>query len=64
MVSAMSLLLKFACVVVFVAVMVALHQGFLSLRYFFSGDFPVGFIAGFWFAIALVFLIRKLEPSK
>ncbi len=60
----MALLLKIACVVVFVALMVALHQGFLSLRYFFSGDFPVGFISGGIFALGIALLCQKLEARK
>jgi hypothetical protein len=55
---------QIACVILFTALLVAVHQGFMSLRYFFSGDFPVGFIAGAAFAAGIFYLIQKLEPSS
>lgn len=60
----MSRIAQIACVVIFIAVMVAIHQGFLSLQRFFSEDFPVGFIAGSLFTLGLVFLIQRLEAGK
>ncbi len=60
----MNRIAQIACVAVFVAVMVAIHQGFLSLRNWFSGDFPVGFGVGVVFALGLVFIIQKLEAGK
>lgn len=55
---------QIACVVIFIAVMVAIHQGFLSLQNWFSGDFPVGFGVGVIFTLGLVFIIQKLEAGR
>lgn len=55
---------QLACVILFTALLVAVHQGFMSLRYFFSGDFPVGFMAGVLLTLGVVYLIQKLEPSS
>lgn len=60
----MSRTAQIACVLIFIALMVAIHQGFLSLQNYFSSDFPVGFIAGAVFAFGIFTLIQKLEAGK
>jgi hypothetical protein len=46
-----------------IGVLVAIHQGFMSLSNVFSSDFPMGFIAGCAFCAGLYYLIQWLEPS-
>ncbi|KAB2733636.1 hypothetical protein [Brucella intermedia] len=60
----MNLFLKIACVVVFVAVMVALHQGYYAVAHFFEGSFSMGFILGGCFAFGIALLCQKLEARK
>ncbi len=55
---------QIACVVIFIAIMVGIHQGFLSLQNWFSSDFPLGFMAGCAFCAILYFIIQKLEANK
>jgi hypothetical protein len=64
MVAAMSRIAQIACVVIFIALMVAIHQGFLSLQNWFSGDFPVGFGVGVIFTLGLVFLYPEVRNRK
>ncbi|AHB02568.1 putative TIM-barrel protein [Brucella ceti TE28753-12] len=52
----MSLFLKIACVVVFAAVIIGAGKGYYAIASFFEGSFSMGFIVGFWFAVALVFV--------
>ncbi|MEC6999324.1 hypothetical protein VXQ18_02645 [Brucella abortus] len=57
-------LLKIACVVVFAAVIIGAGKGYYAIASFFEGSFSMGFIVGFWFAVALVFVSSRLEARK
>lgn len=46
-----------------IAILLGIKEGFMSLRNYFSGDFPVGFIAGGAFVFAIVLLAQRLEKS-
>lgn len=49
---------------IFVVVMTAIYGGFMSLKSYFSGDFPLGFLVGVFLTLGVVALIRKFEQSS
>ncbi|SDP08236.1 hypothetical protein SAMN05443582_103353 [Phyllobacterium sp. OV277] len=55
---------QIGCVVVFIAVMIAINQGASWFISKFSGDFAWGCVVGALFTSALVFLILKMEKSS
>jgi len=55
---------QIACVVIFIAIMVGIHQGFLSLQNWFSSDFPLGFIVGALFTMGIFYLIHRFEARN
>lgn len=56
--------IQIACVAVFIAVMVAVHQGAKSVANYMGGDFALGVVAGCAFCALLYFIIQKLEAGK
>ncbi|MCI0998962.1 hypothetical protein HWD97_02585 [Ochrobactrum sp. C6C9] len=55
---------QIACVVIFIAIMVGIHHGFLSLQNWFSSDFPLGFIVGALFTMGIFYLIHRFEARN
>jgi hypothetical protein len=60
----MVLFLKIACVIVFVALMFGLYEGYYAVAKFFEGSFSMGFILGGCFAFGIALLCQKLEAGK
>lgn len=60
----MSRTAQIACVVIFIVVMVAIHQGAKSVMTFMGGDFAFGFAIGGMAVFGLVLIIQKLEAGK
>ena len=60
----MSRTAQIACVVIFIVVMVAIHQSAKFVADYMGGDFAWGFVAGACFCALLFFIIQKLEAGK
>lgn len=63
-VAVMSRIAQIACVVIFIAVMVAINRGASSFMSWMGGDFALGFGVGAICALGLALLIQKLEAGK
>jgi hypothetical protein len=57
-------LIQFACIAITAVIVWAIGYGFRSLSSAFSSDFPVGFMAGAFFAAALYGVICWIDPSS
>lgn len=57
-------IIQIACIAVTALVLFAFRESFLSLKAWFGPDFPIGFIAGMAFAVAVYLLIIWVDPSS
>ncbi|HWT63269.1 MAG TPA: hypothetical protein VN150_11885 [Ochrobactrum sp.] len=55
---------QIACVVIFIAIMVGIHQAAKAGFSWFGGDFAFGFVVGGIFIMALFYLIHRLETRN
>ncbi len=64
MVRLMTRTAQIACVVIFIAVMVAFHQGATFVANYMGGDFSFGFAVGGLFVSVIFLICHKLEAGK
>lgn len=64
MVRTMSRTAQTACIVIFITLMVAIHQGAKFVADYMGGDFAWGFVCGGMAVFGLVLIIQKLEAGK